>query len=106
MIVNEPLFLAESHDPQARRHRAFARRENRADQQDLGVFHTGLEKSGANSTIRGDNTAGRVSMEKTPFGEEVFPQLTLSAGVFSKIKMAKVELRGRFKIRKDLKSMA
>jgi hypothetical protein len=33
-------------------------------------------------------------MEKTPFGEEVFPQLTLSAGVFSKIKMAKVELRG------------
>jgi hypothetical protein len=31
-------------------------------------------------------------MEKTPFGEEVFPQLTLSAGVFSKIKMAKVEL--------------
>jgi hypothetical protein len=36
-------------------------------------------------------------MEKTPFGEAVFPQLTLSAGVFSKIKMAKVELRGRFK---------
>jgi hypothetical protein len=44
-------------------------------------------------------------MEKTPFGEEVFPQLTLSAGVFSKIKMAKVELRGRFKIRRALKSM-
>jgi hypothetical protein len=39
-------------------------------------------------------------MEKTPFGEEVFPQLTLSAGVFSKIKMAKVELRDRTVIRR------
>jgi hypothetical protein len=31
-------------------------------------------------------------MEKTPLGGEVFPQLTLSAGVFSKLQMAKVEL--------------
>jgi hypothetical protein len=34
-------------------------------------------------------------MEKTPFGGDVFPQRTLSTGVFSKIKMAKVELNLR-----------
>jgi hypothetical protein len=53
---------------------------------------TGLEKSGANSTIRGNNSAGSVSMGKAPFGEEVFFSLRCLLVFFQKFQMAKVEL--------------
>jgi len=57
-----------------------------------GCCQTGLEKSGATSTISGHHLAGRVSMGKTPFGEEVFFSLRCLLVFFQRLQMAKVEL--------------
>ena len=49
--VDETPLLTQPHDPQARRARAFARGENRADYQDFGVHPHWLgEQRGALST--------------------------------------------------------
>jgi hypothetical protein len=59
---------------------------------------TGLEKRGANSTIRGSSSAGRdsssagrVGIRKTPFGEDVFLSFRSLLLLFQKPKMDKVE---------------
>src|SRR5215813_8946200 len=55
---------------------------------------TGLEKSGANSTIRGSSSAGSVGIRKTPFGEDVFLSLCGLPLLFQRSKLDKVELSG------------
>jgi hypothetical protein len=54
---------------------------------------TGLEKSGANSTIRGINSAGNVGIGKTPFGEDVFLSLRGLPSLFQRPKLDKARLR-------------
>src|SRR5262245_4832728 len=58
----------------------------------LARSQTGLEKSGANSTIRGSSSAGNVSIRKTPFGEEIFRSLCGLPLLFQRPKLDKVEL--------------
>ena len=55
-------------------------------------FHTGLEKSGANSLSRDNNAAGNVSIER-PLVEKVVFSLRCLPLRFQRAKMAKVELR-------------
>src|SRR4029450_75099 len=50
----------------------------------LGCTHTGVKNNGANSTIRGNNSAGRGSIGKPPGREDVFLSVQLSAVAFSK----------------------
>ena len=95
VIVDETLLLAQPHDTQARRHRAFARGENCADQQDFGVFPDGLGKERRKLYNQGHNSAGSVSIGKTPFGEEVFLSLRCLPLLFQRPKMAKVEISSR-----------
>jgi hypothetical protein len=59
----------------------------------LACTHTGLENNGANSTIRGNNSAGRVSIGKPPGREDVFLSVRCLLLLFQRAKMAKVELR-------------
>jgi hypothetical protein len=58
----------------------------------LARSQTGLEKSGANSTIRGNSSAGNVGIRKTPFGEEIFRSLCGLPLLFQRPGMDKVEL--------------
>jgi hypothetical protein len=58
---------------------------------------TGLEKSGANSTIRGGSSAGSVGIRKTPFGEVVFLSLCGLPLFFQRSNLDKVELRNYLK---------
>src|SRR5688572_12483782 len=60
----------------------------------LACSQTGLEKSGANSTIRDNNSAGSLSMRKTPFGEEVFLSLRCLPVLFQKPKWPKPSFGG------------
>src|SRR5262245_51842555 len=59
----------------------------------LARSQTGLEKSGANSTIRGNSSAGNVSIRRTPFGEEIFRSLCGLPLLFQRSELDKVELR-------------
>jgi hypothetical protein len=59
----------------------------------LACSQTGLEKSGANSRISGNSSAGNVSIRKTPFGEEIFRSLCGLPLLFQRPKMDKVELK-------------
>src|SRR5262249_29950872 len=53
---------------------------------------TGLEKSGANSTIRGNNSAGSVGIWKTSLGGKLFLSLCGLPLLFQRSKLDKVEL--------------
>jgi hypothetical protein len=61
----------------------------------LACSHTGLEKRGANAIISDNNSAGSISKETTPCGEEVFLSLRCLPLLFQRPKMAKVELIAR-----------
>src|SRR5262245_20037078 len=58
----------------------------------LARSQTDLEKSGANSTIRGNSSAGNVGIRKTPFGEEIFRSLCGLPSLFQRPGMDKVQL--------------
>ena len=54
---------------------------------------TGLEKSGANSTISGNNSAGSMGIWKTSLGGKFFLSLCGLPLLFQRSKLDKVELR-------------
>src|SRR4029450_8914034 len=58
----------------------------------VACSHTGLENSGANSTIRGNNSAGNVSIEG-PLVAKVVSSLCCPPLLLQRAKMAKVEHR-------------
>src|SRR4029453_10011878 len=60
----------------------------------VACSHTGLENSGANSTIRGNNSAGNVSIEGPLVAKVVF-SLCCPPLLLQRAKMAKVELGRR-----------
>jgi hypothetical protein len=85
VIVDETFLLAQSHDTQARRHRAFASGENRANQQDFGVFPHGLGEQRCKLYNQGHQLGRQCQHMETSRGKSGL-QLTQSADSFSKIK--------------------
>src|SRR5712691_12109823 len=85
VIVDEPLLLAQPHDTQARRHRACARGENSANQQDFSTFPNGLGEQWFKLSNQGQQLGRPCQHIETSRGKSDL-QLTLSAVTFSKIK--------------------
>jgi hypothetical protein len=94
MVVGEASFLAQPHDAQAGGHSSFARRQDRSNQQDFGVLPNRLGEQRRKLYNQGQQFGRQCQQLKTSRGKSGL-QLTQSADSFSKIKMAKVELRGR-----------
>src|SRR5215813_10830011 len=64
----------------------------------LACSQTGLENSGANSTIKGNNSAGSMGIWKTSLGGKFFRSLCGLPLLFQRPKLDKVELSPVFEI--------
>jgi len=85
MVVGEASFLAQAHDTQAGGYGSFARRQDRSDRQDFGVFPNRLGEKRRELYNQWQQFGRQCQQLKTSRGKSGL-QLTRSADSFSKIK--------------------
>jgi hypothetical protein len=88
VLKMDPLALV--HNAQASFDRAFTGGQDRSHQQDFGVFPNGLEKSNANSTSRGNNSANSIGIWKISLGGKFLLSLCGLPLLFKRSKKVKI----------------